>query len=72
MFKILWPALQFLVLLLTYARERQLIDAGQAKAIADMMRKQADLVDKANQVRDRVRTTISNGGVYHDEYERPD
>jgi hypothetical protein len=72
MFKILWPALQFVVLLLTYARERQLIDAGQQRAIADMLRKQADLVDKANKTRDRVRTTIAGGGVYHDEFERPD
>lgn len=42
---------QLLVLALTWARERQLMDAGRSEAIADLLRKEADAIRKANAAR---------------------
>lgn len=40
--------------LLTWAREKQLLDAGQQQALASIMRVQADALERSNKVREEI------------------
>jgi predicted nucleic acid-binding protein len=68
-FKIALTLVQGLTALVIFLREKKLIDAGKAEAIAEAMQVQAGRVRLANEARARVRTTISGGGVFEDPYD---
>lgn len=53
--KLLLAIVKLFNLVFTYARERQLLEAGQQQALASVLRAQADAIDKANQVRLTIR-----------------
>jgi len=51
MAKLLLALAQLLSLGLTYARERDLMNAGEAQAIAVLLKTQADIIDNADKAR---------------------
>lgn len=64
---------QLVVLALTWARERQLMDLGKQELIADLLRREADAISRATQARNAAADAIRNGGLRDDDgFRRPD
>lgn len=59
--KLLLACVKLMNLLFTYARERQLLQAGEQQALAVLLRAQAEALEKSNAVREEIRRR--NAGV---------
>lgn len=71
--KLLLGCVGLLSQLMTWAREKQLLDAGAQQAIAEALRAQLKEVDAANAARARVRSVIVDGKLpenYRDAFRR--
>ena len=53
--KLLLACVRLMTLLFTYAREKQLLDAGSQQALASLLKAQADDLEKDNAVRKQIR-----------------
>lgn len=64
---------QLLSQLLTWLREKQLIEQGEAKVIADILAQQAEALSTANKVREQLDDDFArdpSSVLRHDKYER--
>lgn len=53
--KLLLACVKLLSLLMSYAREKQLLDAGSQQALASLLKAQADDLEKDNAIRKQIR-----------------
>lgn len=64
---------QLVVLALTWARERQLMDLGKQELIADLLRREADAISRANAARAAATDAVRDGRLRDDDgYKRQD
>lgn len=65
---------QLLSQLMTWLREKKLIEQGEANVIADILKQQVELIKEADEVRKRLDDDFkrdSSSVLRHDKYERP-
>lgn len=53
--KLLLACVKLLSLMMNYAREKQLLDAGSQQALASLLKAQADDLEKDNAIRKQIR-----------------
>ena len=64
---------QLLVLALTWARERELIDAGKQAVIAELLGREADAIKRASAARAAASGSVTGDRLYEDDgFRRPD
>ncbi len=69
MFALIPALINLFGIVASWLRDRVVFRAGVDKTKKEGLEVQAKRVEQANQVRARVRTTVSNGGVYVDPYD---
>ena len=64
---------QLLVLALTWARERQLMDAGKQEVIAELLGREADAIKRASAARAAAAGSVTGDKLREDDgFRRPD
>lgn len=73
--KLALVATQALVMFLTWLREKQLLNQGEALAYSKLLQEEVDLVNKAEAIRKKLDDDFARDGssvMRHDKYERSD
>lgn len=71
--KLALTAVQLVSLLLTWIREKKLIDQGEQNVIADILLQEVQLVHSSDEIRKRLNDDFSRDNssiLRHDKYER--
>lgn len=64
---------QLLSQLMTWLREKKLIEQGEAKVIADILAQEVEAINSANKIRKQLDDDFARDGssvLHHDKYER--